>query len=92
MSNPTERRLRRQTPACAAAGDPAAATRATRASHALDEYGEPYTAARLLVDLLPFLDAGLRATLAEDAGGRLKAMGAYASAVEADAAREPIAP
>jgi hypothetical protein len=76
----------------AAAGDPDAVPRATRASHALERYGEPYTAARLMVDLLPFLDAGLRVTLAEDAVRRLKAMGAYTSATEAAAACEPIAP
>lgn len=77
----------------AAAGDGnEAAARATRAGRALEEYGEPYTAARLLVDLLPFLDGDLRATLAQDAAGRLEALGARASATEAVAARERIAP
>jgi hypothetical protein len=53
---------------------------ARRAARALQRHGEPYTAARLLADLLPFLDHGLRATLAEDAAERLGALGADASA------------
>jgi hypothetical protein len=76
----------------AAAGDGTeAVARATRAGRALERYGEPYTAARLLVDLLPFLDGDQRATLAEDAAGRLAAMGALASATEAISACEQIA-
>jgi hypothetical protein len=75
----------------AGSGDARAATQATRAGHALEECGESYTAARLLVDLLPFLDADVRAPLAQDAGGRLRAMGAYASAAEAAAACDPTA-
>jgi hypothetical protein len=67
----------------AGAGDSAdAVRRATNAAEALSEYGEPYTAARLLVDLLPFLDADLRGPLARDVGKRLEAMGASASAAE----------
>jgi hypothetical protein len=69
-----------------------ATARATRASRVLAEYGEAYTAARLLVDLLPFLDDELRAPLADDAAVRLEAMGAGASAAEAALARERIAP
>jgi DNA-binding SARP family transcriptional activator len=73
----------------AAAGEgKEATTRAARAHQALEEYGEPYTAARLLVDLLPFLDEDLRAPLAEDAAVRLEAMRAGASAREAAAACE----
>ena len=76
----------------AAAGDGTeAVARATPACRALEKYGEPYTAARLLVDLLPFLDGDQRATLAEDAAGRLVAMGALASATEAISAGERIA-
>jgi hypothetical protein len=65
----------------AGAGDgPGAVTRATRAADALTAYGEPYLADRLLVDLLPFLDADMRGPLARDVGERLEAMGAAASA------------
>jgi DNA-binding SARP family transcriptional activator/tetratricopeptide (TPR) repeat protein len=58
---------------------------ATRAAQALEHRGEPYTAARLLTDVLPFLDADLRAPLAERVAARLDAMGAVTSAEEAAA-------
>ena len=60
-----------------------AVTRATRAARAMERHGEPYTAARLLADLLPFLDGDLRAPLAEHVAARLDAMGASTSAKEA---------
>jgi hypothetical protein len=60
-----------------------AVVRASRAARAMERYGEPYTAARLLVDLLPFLAPHLRATLAENVGPRLEAMGACVSATAA---------
>jgi hypothetical protein len=49
---------------------------------ALEEYGERYTAGRLLVDLVPFLDASSAHELAEDLIPRLDAMGSLASATE----------
>jgi hypothetical protein len=58
---------------------------ATRAAQALADHGEPYTAARLLTDLLPLLDRDLRAPLAERVAGRLDAMGAVTSSTEAAA-------
>jgi hypothetical protein len=58
---------------------------ATRAAQALERHGEPYIAARLLTDLLPFLDGDLRGPLAERAAARLDAMGAVTSAHEAAA-------
>jgi DNA-binding SARP family transcriptional activator/class 3 adenylate cyclase len=61
---------------------------ARRAARGLQRYGEPYTAGRLLVDMLPFLDRGLRAKLAEAAAKRLNALGACASASEAAATLE----
>jgi len=70
----------------ARAGDgEAAVVQAESATAALAEHGEPYTAARLLVDLLPFLDGELRAPLADRTSERLEAMGALASAAEAAA-------
>jgi hypothetical protein len=75
----------------AAAGDsPEAVARAHKAARALERYGELYTGARLVVDLLPLLDGEVRAALAEDAVERLTAMGARASAAEAAATLEPI--
>jgi class 3 adenylate cyclase len=72
--------------ALAAAGDSAQAVKqAQRASLALQNYGESYMGARLLVDLLPFLDPNLRTALAEDTAKQLNAMGAHASATEAAA-------
>jgi class 3 adenylate cyclase len=53
------------------------------AASALEAYGERYVAARLLVDLLPFLEGAAASQLAEDAIQRLEAMGASGSAAEA---------
>jgi DNA-binding SARP family transcriptional activator/tetratricopeptide (TPR) repeat protein len=58
---------------------------ATSAAQALERHGEPYTAARLLTDLLPFLDRDLRSPLAERVAARLDAMGAITSGEEAAA-------
>jgi hypothetical protein len=70
--------------AMAQAGAPAeAAARARAATAALAAYGEPYTAARLLADLLPFLGEGSQRGLAEEIAERLERMGALASAEEA---------
>jgi class 3 adenylate cyclase len=70
----------------AASGRSAEALESAReATGALAEFGERYRAARLLVDLLPFLEAELRGPLAEEAAARLEAMGAVASAAEARA-------
>jgi class 3 adenylate cyclase len=60
-----------------------ATAKARAAAFALEAYGERYLAARLLVDLLPFLDAGAANELAEEAVRRLEAMGARGSAEEA---------
>lgn len=49
-------------------------------------------AARLLTDLLSFLNRDLRAPLAERVAARLDAMGAVTSAMEAAAAADPRAP
>jgi hypothetical protein len=68
--------------AASSEGDKAVAD-AKRAIEALEHHGEPYTAARLLTDLLPFLDRDLRAPLAERAARRLDAMGAVTSAAQA---------
>jgi DNA-binding SARP family transcriptional activator len=69
-----------------AAGDGAGAVRRTkRALGSLEKHGELYTAARLFVDLLPFLEVDLREALAEDTIKRLEAMGAHGSAAEARA-------
>jgi hypothetical protein len=65
------------------AGDAVAA--AVAATEALEEYGERYTAARLLLDLLPALEDGARARLAERASRRLSDLGARTSAAEAEA-------
>jgi class 3 adenylate cyclase len=61
---------------------PEAIAKARGAASALAAYGERYLAARLLVDLLPFLDARAAKRIAEDAVRRLEAMGARASAEE----------
>ncbi|MGH2949926.1 MAG: hypothetical protein ACRDPC_27305, partial [Solirubrobacteraceae bacterium] len=61
----------------------AAVAQATEAARALEAHGEPYTAARLLADLLPFLDEGVRRPLAEDVAERLARMGARTSAADA---------
>jgi hypothetical protein len=60
-----------------------ATAKARAAASALEAYGERYLAARLLVDLLPFLDAGAANELAEEAVRRLEAMGARGSAEDA---------
>jgi hypothetical protein len=57
--------------------------RGRAACAALDGYGECYTAARLLVDLLAVLDGELGAEPAAEVAERLEAMGAVASAAEA---------
>ncbi|MDQ2940981.1 MAG: AAA family ATPase, partial [Chloroflexota bacterium] len=68
----------------AAAGRSAEALeKATQATGALTAFGESYTAARLLVDLLPFLDAAARESIAQETADRLEAMGALASAADA---------
>jgi hypothetical protein len=72
--------------ALAAAGDDSEGlTKAKKAAQRLERYGESYTGARLLVDLLPFLKAEPRAPLAAELARRLEAMGARASAGEATA-------
>lgn len=60
-----------------------AVAQASVAAHALEQHGEPYTATRLLADLLPLLDSDLRARIAADIAGRLERMGAHASALDA---------
>jgi hypothetical protein len=60
-----------------------ASARARAAASALDAYGERYLAARLLVDVLPSLNAGEANQIAEDVIRRLEAMGARSSAAEA---------
>jgi hypothetical protein len=57
--------------------------KARTAASALEVYGERYLAARLLADLLPFLEASAARELAEDTILRLDAMGAAGSAAEA---------
>jgi predicted ATPase/DNA-binding SARP family transcriptional activator len=71
-----------------AANEPAAAlARARRATTALARYGERYTAARLMCDLLPLLgDATGIAAIANQTADELEAMGAHASAAQARAA------
>jgi class 3 adenylate cyclase len=60
-----------------------ARAKATTAADSLEACGERYTAARLLADLLPFLDGDPGQRLAEDAVRRLEAIGALTSAAEA---------
>ncbi|HEU0245857.1 MAG TPA: adenylate/guanylate cyclase domain-containing protein [Gaiellaceae bacterium] len=60
-----------------------AVAQARTATSALEAYGERYLAERLLVDLLPFLEAGIASQLADDLVRRLEAMGARGSAAEA---------
>jgi predicted ATPase/class 3 adenylate cyclase len=57
--------------------------KAKATASALEAYGERYLAARLLVDLLPFLETGAASELAEGTIQRLDAMGATGSAAEA---------
>ncbi|MDQ2935417.1 MAG: hypothetical protein M3R49_10665, partial [Chloroflexota bacterium] len=74
----------------AAAGRSAEALeKATEAAGALAAFGERYTAARLLVDLLPFLDSAARAPIAQETAHRLEAMGALASAAEVRSKQAP---
>jgi len=56
---------------------------ATGAVSSLDAYGERYTAARLMVDLLPLIERDVARAAAQDVGDRLEGMGALASAAEA---------
>lgn len=68
----------------AASGHPVEALGKTmRALASLEHVGEPYTAARLLADVVPFLDGAGRQKAAGEAARRLEAMGARASAAEA---------
>ncbi|MGH2818400.1 MAG: adenylate/guanylate cyclase domain-containing protein [Actinomycetota bacterium] len=60
-----------------------AAERALDAMARLDRLGQRYRAARLLVDLLPLLDAKEAHRVAEDVVPRLEEMGAGASAAQA---------
>jgi tetratricopeptide (TPR) repeat protein len=60
-----------------------ALAKAEAAAASLESFGERYTAARLLFDLLPFLDGDAIGRLADDTARRLKAMGALTSAAKA---------
>jgi class 3 adenylate cyclase len=60
-----------------------AIARARTAADSLDQLGERYTAARMLVDLLPMLAPDARRQFAAEAVARLTAMGALRSAAEA---------
>ena len=61
--------------------DPAASLQhALGATSALTEYGETYTAKRLLSDFLPLVKGRARGELAEEAAQQLQEMGALASA------------
>lgn len=62
-----------------------ASEKALAAASALEGFGERYLAARLLVDLLPLLDAREAERIAETAIPRLEAMGAKSSAEQARA-------
>jgi hypothetical protein len=67
-----------------AGSDPALALRhARRATAALADHGERYTAARLLCDFLPLIDQGNRDEIAAATATELEAMGALASAQQA---------
>jgi hypothetical protein len=68
--------------AAAGEGDKAVSD-AMRAARALEDHGEPYTAARLLTDLLPFLERDLCTPVAERVASSLHAMGALTSATTA---------
>ncbi|MEO7869986.1 MAG: adenylate/guanylate cyclase domain-containing protein [Candidatus Limnocylindria bacterium] len=63
--------------------------KATEAAGALAGFGEQYTAVRLLVDLLPFLESAARGPIAQETAHRLEAMGALASAAEARSNQVP---
>ena len=62
-----------------------AAHKGLEATTALEAYGDRYAAARLLVDLLPFLARADASELAEETAAKLAAMGALKSAAEARA-------
>jgi hypothetical protein len=57
--------------------------KASRATSQLEAHGERYTAARLLTDLLPLLDARTAESAAAAVADRLERMGARSSAAEA---------
>ena len=61
----------------------AALKRAREATSEFEARGERYTAARLMADMLPFLEGGHAAAAASETAERLDAMGVHASAVEA---------
>jgi hypothetical protein len=60
-----------------------AIAKASAATASLEAYGERYTAARLLADLLPLLAVADASQLARKLEPRLEDMGAHASAEEA---------
>jgi hypothetical protein len=60
-----------------------AVTAARSATDALEEFGERYTAERLLADLVPLLPPDRRRALAAPVAERLEQMGAHASAARA---------
>jgi hypothetical protein len=75
----------------AAHDDPAGSLRRSlAATTALSRYGEAYTAARLVTDFLPLVEAPGVAELAENTAQRLTQMGALASAARARSAVERI--
>jgi hypothetical protein len=68
----------------ATSGAPAEAiAAATGAVSSVDASGERYTAARLMVDLLPLLERDVARAAAQEVADRLERMGALASAAEA---------
>lgn len=62
---------------------PEAVPKAMTAAGRLERFGDRYTAARLLVDLLPFLDTDVARSIASHAAPRLLQMGASTSAAQA---------
>jgi DNA-binding SARP family transcriptional activator len=66
-----------------------AVARAEAAAAALDRYGESYTGARGLAELVPLIDSNAAGALAQRAAARLTEMGAEASARLALGARVP---
>ncbi len=70
-----------------ATDDPAGSLqRALAATTALTDYGESYTAARLMSDFLPLVANSIARKAAEDTTQRLNLMGAHASAARARSA------
>jgi hypothetical protein len=70
--------------------DPAGSLeRALAATAALQEFGEPYTAARLLSDILPLIETTAGSQVADATVQRLTRMGALASAASLQTAQEP---